>query len=214
MRKQPSKENSGQLFVISAPSGAGKTSLVRALMESSDTIGVAISHTTRTRRPEETDGLNYHFVPEAEFTGMVERDEFLEWATVFEHLYGTSTGAVNLVLGEGKHLILEIDWQGATQVRKKLPGTQSIFIFPPSLSALRDRLENRAQDDVETVDKRMSAAFEELSHWHEFDYLIVNDQFDAALAELQAVVAGEGAHYHRDKQLKALGPLIEDLLPQ
>jgi guanylate kinase len=214
MSEQPRKENSGQLFVISAPSGAGKTSLVRALMESSDTIGVAISHTTRTRRPEETDGINYHFVPEAEFTGMVERDEFLEWATVFEHLYGTSTGAVNLVLGEGKHLILEIDWQGAAQVRQKLPGTHSIFIFPPSLSALRDRLENRAQDDVETVDKRMSAAFEELSHWHEFDYLIVNDQFDAALAELQAVVAGEGAHYHRDKQLKALGPLIEDLLPQ
>jgi guanylate kinase len=214
MSEQPSKENSGQLFVISAPSGAGKTSLVRALMESSDMIGVAISHTTRARRPEETDGINYHFVPEAEFTRMVERDEFLEWATVFEHLYGTSTNAVNLVLGEGKHLILEIDWQGAAQVRQKLPGAQSIFIFPPSLSALRDRLENRAQDDVETVDKRMSAAFEELSHWHEFDYLIVNDQFDTALAELQAVVAAEGAHYRRDKQLKTLGPLIEDLLPQ
>jgi guanylate kinase len=214
MSEQPRKENSGQLFVISAPSGAGKTSLVRALMESSDTTGVAISHTTRARRPEETDGINYHFVPEAEFTGMVERGEFLEWATVFERLYGTSTSAVNLVLGEGKHLILEIDWQGAAQVRQKLPGTQSIFVFPPSLNALRDRLENRAQDDVETVDKRMSAAFEELSHWHEFDYLIVNDQFDAALEQLQAVVAGEGAHYHRDKQLKALGPLIDDLLPQ
>ena len=213
MSEQPRKENSGQLFVISAPSGAGKTSLVRALMESSDTTGVAISHTTRARRPEETDGINYHFVPEAEFRGMVERDEFLEWATVFERLYGTSTSAVNLVLGEGKHLILEIDWQGAAQVRQKLPGTQSIFVFPPSLNALRDRLENRAQDDVETVDKRMSAAFEELSHWHEFDYLIVNDQFDAALEQLQAVVAGRGAHYHRDKQLKALGPLIEDLLP-
>lgn len=214
MSELPSKENSGQLFVISAPSGAGKTSLVRALMESSDTIGVAISHTTRVRRPEETDGINYHFVPEAEFTGMVGRGEFLEWATVFEHLYGTSTSAVNLVLGEGKHLILEIDWQGAAQVRQKLPDTRSIFIFPPSLDALRDRLENRAQDDVETVDKRMSAAFEELSHWHEFDYLIVNDRFDAALAELQAVIAGEGADYHRDKQLAALGPLINDLLPQ
>ena len=145
---------------------------------------------------------------------MVDRGEFLEWATVFEHLYGTSTSAVNLILSQGKHLILEIDWQGAAQVRQKLPDTRSIFIFPPSLRALRDRLLNRAQDDVETVDKRMSAAFEELSHWHEFDYLIVNDQFDAALAELKAVVAGEGARYHRERQLEALGPLIEDLLPQ
>ena len=214
MSEQPRKENRGQLFVISAPSGAGKTSLVRALMKRSDTIGVTISHTTRDRRPEETDGINYHFVPEVEFTSMVDRGEFLEWATVFEHLYGTSTRAVNLILHHGKHLILEIDWQGAAQVRQKLPDTQSIFIFPPSLSALRDRLENRAQDDVETVDKRMSAAFEELSHWHEFDYLIVNDQFDTALAQLQTVVAGKGADYHRDKQLKAIGPLIEDLLPQ
>jgi len=214
MSEQSRKGNSGQLFVISAPSGAGKTSLVRALMESSDTTGVAISHTTRARRPEETDGINYHFVSEAEFTAMVDRGEFLEWAKVFGHLYGTSTSAVNLVLDEGKHLILEIDWQGAAQVRQKLPGTLTIFIFPPSLNALRVRLENRAQDDVETVDKRMSAAFEELSHWREFDYLIVNDRFDVALAELQAVVAGKGANYHREKQLKALGPLIEDLLPQ
>ena len=214
MSEQPRKESRGQLFVISAPSGAGKTSLVRALMEPSNTIGVAISHTTRAKRPEETDGINYHFVTEVEFNALVDRGEFLESATVFEHLYGTSTSAVNLILHQGKHLVLEIDWQGAAQVRQKLPGTQSIFIFPPSLGALRDRLENRGQDDVETVDKRMSAAFEELSHWHEFDYLIVNDQFDTALAQLQAVVAGEGADYHRNRQSKALGQLIENLLPQ
>ena len=214
MSEQPRKESRGQLFVISAPSGAGKTSLVRALMEPSNTIGVAISHTTRAKRPEETDGINYHFVTEDEFNALVDRGEFLESATVFEHLYGTSTSAVNLILQQGKHLVLEIDWQGAAQVRQKLPGTQSIFIFPPSLGALRDRLENRGQDDVETVDKRMSAAFEELSHWHEFDYLIVNDQFDTALAQLQAVVAGEGADYHRNRQSKALGQLIENLLPQ
>ena len=214
MSEQPRKESRGQLFVISAPSGAGKTSLVRALMEPSNTIGVAISHTTRAKRPEETDGINYHFVTEVEFNALVDRGEFLESATVFEHLYGTSTSAVNLILQQGKHLVLEIDWQGAAQVRQKLPGTQSIFIFPPSLSALRDRLENRGQDDVETVDKRMSAAFEELSHWHEFDYLIVNDQFDTALAQLQAVVAGEGPDYHRNRQSKALGQLIENLLPQ
>jgi len=214
MSEQPGKEKRGQLFVISAPSGAGKTSLVRALMERSNTIGVAISHTTRARRPEETDGINYHFVTEVEFTAMVDEGEFLESATVFEHLYGTSTSAVNLILHQGKHLILEIDWQGAAQVRQKLPGAQSIFIFPPSLSALRDRLETRAQDDVETVDKRMSAAFEELSHWREFDYLIVNDHFDTALAELQAVIAGDGTGHHRNKQLKALGSLIKELLPQ
>ncbi|MBT5155071.1 MAG: guanylate kinase [Gammaproteobacteria bacterium] len=214
MSEQPRKESRGQLFVISAPSGAGKTSLVRALMEPSNTIGVAISHTTRAKRPEETDGINYHFVTEVEFNALVDQGEFLESATVFEHLYGTSTSAVNLILQQGKHLVLEIDWQGAAQVRQKLPGTQSIFIFPPSLGALRDRLENRGQDDVETVDKRMSAAFEELSHWHEFDYLIVNDQFDTALAQLQAVVAGEGAGYHRNRQSKALGQLIENLLPQ
>jgi len=214
MSKQPGKEKRGQLFVISAPSGAGKTSLVRALMERSDTTGVAISHTTRARRPEETDGINYHFVTEVEFTAMVDDGEFLESATVFEHLYGTSTSAVNLILHQGKHLILEIDWQGAAQVRQKLPGAQSIFIFPPSLSALRDRLETRAQDDVETVDKRMSAAFEELSHWREFDYLIVNDRFDTALAELQAVIAGDGTGHHRNKQLKALGSMIKELLSQ
>ena len=214
MSEQPGKEKRGQLFVISAPSGAGKTSLVRALMERSDTTGVAISHTTRARRPEETDGINYHFVTEVEFTAMVDDGEFLESATVFEHLYGTSTSAVNLILHQGKHLILEIDWQGAAQVRQKLPGAQSIFIFPPSLSALRDRLETRAQDDVETVDKRMSAAFEELSHWREFDYLIVNDHFDTALAELQAVIAGDGTGHHRNKQLKALGSLIKELLSQ
>jgi guanylate kinase len=182
MSEQPKKEKRGQLFVVSAPSGAGKTSLVRALMERSDTIGVAISHTTRAKRPEEQDGINYHFVPEVKFTAMVDNGEFLESATVFEHLYGTSSSAANLILQQGKHLILEIDWQGAAQVRQKL--------------------------------KRMSAAFEELSHWHEFDYLLVNDQFDRALSELQAVVAGEGAGHHRNKQRKALGPLIKDLLPQ
>ena len=214
MSEQSRKENRGQLFVVSAPSGAGKTSLVRALMERSDTIGVAISHTTRARRPEEIDGTNYHFVSKADFTAMVDRGEFLEWATVFEYLYGTSTSAVRHILSQGKHLILEIDWQGAAQVRQKLPDAQSIFIFPPSLSALRDRLENRAQDDVKTVDKRMSAAFEEVSHWHEFDYLVVNDQFDVALAELHTIVTGKGVRYHRDKQTKVLGPLIDDLLPQ
>ena len=129
MSKQPKKEKRGQLFVVSAPSGAGKTSLVRALMERSDTIGVAISHTTRAKRPEEQDGINYHFVPEVKFTAMVDDGEFLESATVFEHLYGTSSSAANIILQQGKHLILEIDWQGAVQVRHLDPNACSIFIL-------------------------------------------------------------------------------------
>ena len=204
----------GTLFVVSAPSGAGKTSLVNALLESRDDLGVAVSHTTRPKRPAETDGVNYHFVDEARFQAMIEHDEFLEWAKVFNNLYGTSIDAANKVLHGGQHLILEIDWQGAQQVRQQVPETQSIFILPPSLHALKDRLENRAQDDSESMKRRSAAAFEEISHWQEFDYLIVNDQFETALSELIDIVAGNGAALHRDQRKNALATLIEDLLSQ
>jgi len=201
----------GRLFVISAPSGAGKTSLVKALMEADTSIGVAVSHTTRPQRPEEVDGVNYHFIDETRFRQMVDGEEFLEWATVFENLYGTSIAAANRVLDGGQHLILEIDWQGAEQIRRSLEQTTTIFVFPPSHKALRDRLEARAQDDTETVDKRMAAAFEELSHYAEFDYLIINDDFDVALSELTEVVHGSGDDYHRDVRLQQLTSLLEDL---
>jgi guanylate kinase len=208
------KEQSGQLFVVSAPSGAGKTSLVRALMDSTADISVAISHTTRPMRPEEKNGVNYHFVTVAEFEAMIKRGEFLEWATVFGHLYGTSRQSADYVLARGNHLILEIDWQGAAQIRQQMVNAQSIFIFPPSLTALRDRLDGRAQDDDETVKKRMDAVFQELSHWAEFDYLIVNDNFDVALAELTLVASGSGAEFLKVNRLEALKPLISELLPQ
>ena len=214
MSESANTQGTGQLFVVSAPSGAGKTSLVRALIESSPAIGVAVSHTTRAKRPEEIDGTNYHFITPGQFRQMADNAEFLEWATVFGHLYGTSTEAVSQVLGAGKHLILEIDWQGAAQVRQKIPGTQSVFIFPPSLKSLRERLQNRAQDDEETVETRMAAAFEELSHWQEFDYLIVNDDFDTALSELKSVIEGTGLQYRRESRSEELAALIRDLLPQ
>ena len=212
-----SKNNqTGSLFVVSAPSGAGKTSLVRALMETTDNTGVAVSHTTRPQRPEEQNGVNYYFTDEASFKQMVDDGQFLEWANVFGHLhlYGTSIPAANLVLSSGKHLILEIDWQGAAQIREKNPATQSIFILPPSLKALRDRLEGRAQDDEATVDKRMDAAFDELSHYGEFDFLIVNDDFESALSELKAVIAGKNEKARLARRLPELEGLIRDLLPQ
>ncbi len=201
----------GRLYVISAPSGAGKTSLVRALIEADEAIGVAVSHTTRHQRSVETDGVNYHFVTEQVFQQMVEADEFLEWATVFEHLYGTSIAAADKVLVGGQHLILEIDWQGAEQIRQRQDHAQTIFVFPPSYKALRARLLNRAQDDTETVEKRLSSTFAELSHYQEFDYLVVNDDFNVALNELKQIVHGNGQAFHRDRRLPQLHNLLTDL---
>lgn len=201
----------GKLFVISAPSGTGKTTLVRALIEEDDAIGVAISHTTRRQRSGETDGINYHFITKQVFQHMVKTHEFLEWATVFEHLYGTSIAAVNKVLASGQHLMLEIDWQGAEQIRQTIDDIESIFIFPPSHRALRDRLMSRAQDDTETVKKRLSNALEELSHYREFDYLVVNDDFSVALNELKQIIHGKGQFFHRDARLPKLQHLLTDL---
>lgn len=203
----------GQLFVVSAPSGAGKTSLVRALIEKDPSTGVSVSHTTRQQRPGEVDGVNYHFINDLTFKSMIDGGEFLEWAHVFDHLYGTSIDAARDVLNTGKNLILEIDWQGAEQVRHKVAGTQSIFIFPPSLKALRDRLDGRNQDDHATVEKRMNAAFEELSHYAEYDYLIINDDFDTATAELTEIINGRGNDFRRETCLTRLEGLISNLLP-
>ncbi len=177
----------GSLYIVSAPSGAGKTSLVAALLERDASIEVSVSHTTRAPRPGETDGVNYNFVSVDAFEHRVERGDFLEHAKVFGNYYGTSQSWVEERLLSGKDVILEIDWQGARQIRELVPEARSIFILPPSKQALRQRLESRGQDDQETIDRRMAEAESESSHYPEYDYLVINDQFDQALSELSAI---------------------------
>ncbi|MBQ74172.1 MAG: guanylate kinase [Gammaproteobacteria bacterium] len=201
----------GRPFVVAAPSGAGKTSLVKALVDTSPNIKVATSHTTRPKRANEVDKLNYFFVDEPHFLRMIENSEFLEWARVFGFLYGTSKKEADRILTGGDHLILEIDWQGTAQIRLEVPHATTIFILPPSLGSLRDRLQQRAQDDQHTVDQRMSAAIDEISHYMDFDYLIVNDDFDQALSEMGAVVSGQGDHLRQAAQRRKLAPLISAL---
>ncbi len=178
----------GTLYTISAPSGAGKTSLVKALIDNTEGLRVSVSHTTRPIRPAEQDGVNYHFVTEALFSDMLEQAAFLEHARVFGNLYGTSQAWVEEQLAAGIDVILEIDWQGAAQVKRLLPETRAIFILPPSREALEQRLNHRGQDEPDTIAARMALAVEEMSHYVESDYLVVNNDFDVALAELQAIV--------------------------
>lgn len=181
----------GTLFVVSAPSGAGKTSLVKALIESTPNIHVSVSHTTRPQRPGEVNGVNYHFVTQDGFTAMLNDNAFLEHAQVFDNLYGTSKRAVTDKLNAGVDVVLEIDWQGAQQIRRQMPDAVSIFILPPSREVLEQRLLGRGQDPVEVIRKRMAQANEQISHHVEFDYLIINDDFDKALKEMQAVVLAQ-----------------------
>jgi guanylate kinase len=178
----------GKLFTVSAPSGAGKTSLVKALIDSTDTLIVSVSHTTRAPRPGEVDGEHYYFIDEQAFQAMASRGEFLEHAQVFGNRYGTAEAVVEDRLNAGFDVLLEIDWQGADQVRQRMPGSQSIFILPPSRAALLARLQGRGQDDPGVIDKRMQAAVEEMAHYAASDYLVFNDDFDTALADLRAVV--------------------------
>ena len=178
----------GSLFIIAAPSGGGKTSLVNALLEHDPRLVLSISHTTRAARPGETDGRHYHFVSEAEYQQMVNNGDFMEHARVFDHYYGTNRNSVALQLEQGRDVILEIDWQGARQVREVFPDCCLIFIIPPSLEILRKRLTSRRQDSAAVIHRRMRDAQAEISHWAEFDYLVVNDNFDAALEELLAII--------------------------
>lgn len=177
----------GTLYIVSAPSGAGKTSLVKALLDSEPNIRVSVSHTTRAMRPGETNGVNYHFVSREQFTAMLDHNDFLEHAQVFDNLYGTSQQWVEKTLAEGLDLILEIDWQGAQQVRKLMPKAKSIFILPPTQEALRHRLTNRGQDSSEIIERRMHDAVSEMSHYVEYDYLVINDDFAHALSDLKAI---------------------------
>lgn len=200
----------GQLLIVSAPSGAGKTSLIKALMEQDQRVEVSVSHTTRPQRPGEVEGVNYFFISTETFHEMREAGAFFESAEVFGHFYGTSLTQLEARLSDGADVILEIDWQGAQQVRRLLPDSAWLFILPPSLEALKSRLQARGQDAEDTIDLRMRAARDEMSHWDEADYLIINDQFDVALEALQALV--RSLRLRTGQQQSALQDLIEDLL--
>lgn len=190
----------GTLYTVSAPSGAGKTSLVNALLEGAENLQVSVSHTTRAKRPGEVDGVNYHFVDEPTFLEMLERADFLEHARVFNNFYGTSKTWVEQSLNSGVDVILEIDWQGAAQVRKLIPETVSVFILPPSREALFERLQGRGQDDPSVIEGRMAEAKNEISHYVESDYLIVNDQFDQALADFKSIISAERSALQKQAQ--------------
>lgn len=185
-------KNQGKLFIFSAASGTGKTSLAKALVEQMPELAFSVSHTTRAPRPGETHGVHYYFVTPAQFKEMVEADRFLEHATVFGNSYGTSRAVTENLLRQGKSVIFDIDWQGARAIKEKMPEAVSIFILPPSRAALEQRLTGRGQDSREVIEKRMRAAVSEMSHYKEFDQLVVNDDFNAALADLKAIIRGDG----------------------
>lgn len=200
----------GTLYVISAPSGAGKTSLVKALLEKTEGIGVSVSHTTRAKREGEQDGVDYHFTEKAAFEKMVEESAFLEHAQVFDNYYGTAIANIEAKLKQGEDVILEIDWQGAAQVRKQLPHSVNIFILPPSQAALEERLRGRGQDSDEIIARRMRDAKSETSHYSEYDYLVVNDDFEDALIELKSIVLARRCRFGAQSQ--HLGALLQELL--
>ena len=182
----------GKLVIVTAPSGAGKTTLVAALVEGNDQLCVSVSHTTRPKRPNEVDGVNYHFIDEAKFLAMLEQGDFLESAEVYGHRYGTSQSWVEEKLSEGQHVVLEIDWQGAAQVRNLYPDSCFIFILPPSLDTLTERLKARAQDDDDTIEDRMKEARDVIEHVCEADFVVVNDEFERALEDIRAIIRSEG----------------------
>jgi len=177
----------GVLYIVSAPSGAGKTSLVKALLKTDPAIRLSVSYTTRAPRPGETDGRDYHFVSRERFKAMLAEGEFLEHAEVYGNFYGTSKGVIARDLDAGRDNLLEIDWQGAAQVKAHFPQSASIFILPPSFNALRTRLNGRGQDSAEVIERRLAAAAHDLAHAGAFDYIIVNDDFDHALQDLVAI---------------------------
>jgi len=176
------------LFIIAAPSGCGKTSLVEALIKKTKNLCVSVSHTTRPPRPDEVNGINYYFVSINEFEEMIKNNAFVEHATVFDNHYGSSTMLIREKLDEDVDVILEIDWQGARQVKENMPNSVSIFILPPSNEALLGRLKQRAQDNEETINKRMSDAQNQMQHFNEFDYLVINDDFNSALNDLNLII--------------------------
>ena len=185
--------NKGRLFILSAASGTGKTSLARALVEQIPDVAFSVSHTTRAPRPGEEHGVHYYFVNQTQFDEMAAADRFLEHAKVFGNSYGTSRAATENLLRQGKNIIFDIDWQGARAIKEKMPEAVSIFILPPSRAVLKERLTGRGQDSPDVIARRMREAVSEMSHYKEFEHLVVNDDFDAALADLRAIIRGDGS---------------------
>lgn len=202
----------GTLYIVSAPSGAGKSSLIQALLKTQPLYDtqVSVSHTTRAQRPGEHHGEHYYFVSQDEFCAMIEQDAFLEYAQVFGNYYGTSRQAIEEILASGVDIFLDIDWQGAQQIRSKMPQARSIFILPPSRVELERRLRGRGQDSAEVIARRMAQAVAEMTHYAEYDYMIVNDDFDAALQDLKTIIRAEKLLMMRQKQRH--GALISKLL--
>lgn len=202
----------GKLIIISAASGTGKTTLVRALCESDMSLAVSVSYTTRPKRDDEIEGIAYLFVDHAIFKQIAESDQFLECAEVFGHRYGTSKQWIDYQLNSGKDIILEIDWQGAMQIRQRVPDCHSIFILPPSFQALQTRLANRGQDGEQVIQQRMRAVANEISHYHEYDFLVINDEFTVALSELQIIINA----VRKDQQIpqKDLSQFVTSLLAE
>lgn len=182
------KNKNGTLFIIAAPSGAGKTSLIKSLITDIKNIDVSISYTTRQPRTDEKNGESYNFVSESEFMDLVNKNYFLEYAKVFGNYYGTPKGWVEQEMLTGRNFILEIDWQGALQIKSQLRNSVSIFILPPDYETLRDRLISRQNDDMQTIERRMDAACTEIAHYKDFDYIVINDDFEAALTEIKAII--------------------------
>jgi guanylate kinase len=200
----------GSLFVIAAPSGAGKTSLVKAILARDPALRVSVSHTTRKQREKEIPGRDYNFVTVDEFKRLIGQDEFLEHAQVFDNFYGTGRAQVEALRNAGHDVILEIDWQGAQQVRKAQPDCKTVFILPPSRAELETRLRNRNTDSDQVIERRLQDAVTDMSHNAEFDYVIVNDDFEAAVAQLLAILRGGGKEYAAKRP--DLAPLLADLL--
>jgi guanylate kinase len=202
----------GKLFVISAPSGAGKTSLVSSLLAARPSLKVSVSHTTRKPRANEVEGREYHFVTPAQFHELIEQRAFLEHAQVFDNYYGTGAAQVRDKLAAGHHVLLEIDWQGARQVRRAMPDSTSIFILPPTRAALEQRLRERRTDSAETIARRLADASTDMSHYNEFDFVVVNDRFDQAAVDVAAILDGGGRELRAGRS--ELKPLIETLVRQ
>ncbi|WP_289029697.1 guanylate kinase [uncultured Paraglaciecola sp.] len=207
----------GNLFILAAPSGAGKSSLIKALLEKhqesddhNNAMQVSVSHTTRAPRPGEANGVHYHFVDHAEFEALIAENSFFEWAEVFGNYYGTSRVVIEQTLAKGIDVFLDIDWQGARQVKAQIPDTATIFVAPPSKEELKRRLTQRGQDSAEVIAERMTKAVSEISHYHEFDFIVVNDDFEAALNELDAIVTTR--RLRKEKQIIRYQSLFDNLL--